>query len=60
MYAGERANSTGLSDNETTLSNAEGNPELGRGVEVIELANGETIWYVDTGCIQCSSTNIGV
>ena len=41
MYAG------GLSDNEgspTSPHGSQGNPELGRGVEVIELANGETIW----------------
>lgn len=46
MYAGERA-TPGLSDGEvspTAPSDAQGRPELGRGVEVIEMANGETIW----------------
>jgi hypothetical protein len=50
MYAGERAASTGLSDNEASPHShpdAEGNLDLSRAVEVIELANGETIWYVD-------------
>lgn len=47
MYTGDRAASTGLSDNETSPvspPNSQANPDLGRGVEVIELANGETIW----------------
>lgn len=50
MYAGERAASAGLSDNETSPNShldAEGNIDLSRAVEVIELANGEAIWYVD-------------
>jgi hypothetical protein len=42
MYAGERA--TGLSDNEASPVDLQSHPELGRGVEVIEMANGETIW----------------
>lgn len=49
MYAGDRATSAGLSDHETSPTSpldSQGNPELGRGVEVIELANGETIWLV--------------
>lgn len=47
MYAGDRATSAGFSDSEASPvspMDTDGNPELGRGVEVIELANGETIW----------------
>lgn len=50
MYVGERAASVGPSDYEASPHShpdIEGNTDLGRAVEVIELANGETIWYVD-------------
>jgi hypothetical protein len=43
MYAGERA-TPGLSDSEPSPADTQSHPELGRGVEVIEMANGETIW----------------
>jgi hypothetical protein len=46
MYAGERA-TLAFSDGEispTFSPDAQGRPELTRGVEVIEMANGETIW----------------
>jgi hypothetical protein len=48
MYAGERATS-GLSDGEASLADVQSRPELGRGVEVIEMANGETIWSIVNG-----------
>lgn len=46
MYAGERA-TPAFSDGETSPTyppDALGRPELARGVEVIEMANGEAIW----------------
>jgi hypothetical protein len=52
MYTGERAASAGLSDNETSPQShldAESNPDPSRAVEVIELANGETIWSIVNG-----------
>lgn len=50
MYTGDRATSTGPSENEASpiSPEGEGGPELGRGIEVIELANGETIWLAGT------------
>lgn len=45
MYSGERAGSAGFSDGETSPHDR-ATPEHVRGVEVIELANGETIWQV--------------
>lgn len=47
MYAGDRAGSGGLSDSE--LSPDATSTEPTRAVEVIELANGETIWSIVNG-----------
>jgi hypothetical protein len=59
MYAGERA-TLAFSDGEispTFPSDAQGRPELTRGVEVIEMANGETIWYADMKSFSQSFSN---
>lgn len=45
MYAGDRVGSNSFGDGETSPQDPRANPEA-RGVEVIELANGETIWQV--------------